>query len=753
MQLLVWPLLALLTLSPPVLKGADEWPAGALTPRVDQPPLVGEGLSRGVLLTRIDSLTTLYRDESRIDRGRLAYRIAQLYLSTGLLKHHRIALEYLESAMQADSSLFGAQRLRASLAQSMKYTGQARRWYLDLCRAFPTDGRAWRLLGAFHFEQARRVLDRDEFETAARAYARAVRVDSTDCRARLGLSASLIGLGRYEKLPALLTPVVANESFAQSALLMRAAADRALGEEGSSAADFARALQNAPPELRETYLYGREFLDKSETIQRFAARLDPELLKQGMKEVDPHWRDEDGLDLGKALGDSLVLRRAIEEYWRANNPWPSHLTNLSRLEYWRRLVEAEVLFGRPEEGVPGYRREPGVAWVRWGRPESSLYLPPVHGARLDDLATFALDLNMALPPPDVPLWVWGYREGPYRFALVFQDVAMNGNWNAQTSTAKRLRLAKRAAPLAIEPPTVQAPSCRIYLASAAFYRPKGAATLESYLEIQSTRPDSSFSAGERNFQVEYGIFDAQERRIEYRKEVLGVNARRGALREKLGLSPRQGDDDPWLAEFAADLKPGRYRIAVDVSGVEGKDHQARQIALLIPERPTRELSLSDLQLASTFEALRDGSELPASMVKHAFGILPVPSGVFPQAAKTLYVYYEVYYLCRDPEQKTHFDVSYRVYRRKDKDHTRVLTHRVVQGLSPVDPLSLGYLEETTAVSPHEHVVKGGMVDISGLEAGRYVLEVVVRDRVCKQVARSYAAFSKQKGPNPGAPVE
>jgi hypothetical protein len=46
-----------------------------------------------------------------------------------------------------------------------------------------------------------------------------------------------------------------------------------------------------------------------------------------------------------------------------------------------------------------------------------------------------------------------------------------------------------------------------------------------------------------------------------------------------------------------------------------------------------------------------------------------------------------------------------------------------------------------------------MVDISGLEAGRYVLEVVVRDRVCEQVAHSYVAFSKQKGPNPGAPVE
>jgi hypothetical protein len=78
---------------------------------------------------------------------------------------------------------------------------------------------------------------------------------------------------------------------------------------------------------------------------------------------------------------------------------------------------------------------------------------------------------------------------------------------------------------------------------------------------------------------------------------------------------------------------------------------------------------------------------------------------------------------------------------------------VVRGLSAVDPLSLSYLEEKTAVSPHQHVVKGGMVDISGLAAGRYVLEVEVRDRVCDQVARSYVAFSKQEGPNPGAPVE
>jgi len=760
LQIWAWIVLALLSLSSPALKGADEWPSGQLTPRVDRPPLAGEGLSRSVLLTQIDSLSTLYHDESRSDRGRLAYRIAQLYLSTGLLKHHRVALDYLESAMQADSSLFDAQRLRASLAQSMKYSGQARQWYRDLCRAFPQDGRSWRLLGAFDFEQGRRVLDQDQFERAARAYAHAVRVDSTDCRARLGLAASLIGLGKYDTIPRLLGPVRAEKAFSQSALLMSGAAHRALGDEEAAAQDFQRALAHASKEMQETYLYGREFLDKSETIRRFAAHLDPELLKQGMKQVDPQWIEAKGLDLKKALGDSLVLRQALAEYWRANNPWPSHLTNMNRLEYWRRLVEAEVLFGRPEEGVKGYQRQPGVAWVRWGRPVNSLYLPPSHAGRLDDLAPFALDVNMVLPPPDVPLWVWGYRQGHYRFALVFEDLAMNGNWSAQKSTAHRMRLAERAAPLAVAPSATTEPGCRVSLSSAAFYRPNGAATLESYLEIENTLPEIlAASAGggaedrERDFEVEYAVFDAKERRIDHRKRTLGPEDRRSALRAALGLPRLKEDGDPWLAQFAADLKPGRYRVAVDLSAAGGEEHQSRELSLLIPERSARELSISDLELASTFEALEGESSLPSSMVKHAFGILPVPNGVFSAQEPTLYVYYEIYYLCQDEQGQTSFDVSYRVYHRKDKDHSRVLSRRVVRGLSAVDPLSLSYMEETTAVSPHEHVVKGGMVDISGLQAGRYVLEVAVRDRVCNQVARSYVAFSKQEGPNPGAPVE
>ena len=760
MQIWAWIVLALVTLSPPALKGADEWPSGQLTPRVDRPPLVGEGLGRSVLLSRIDSLTTLYHDETRADRGQLAYRIAQLYLSTGLLKHHRIALDYLESATQADSSLFGAQRLRASLAQSMKYSGQAREWYRDLCRAFPADGRAWRLLGAFHFEQGRRVLDRDEFERAATAYAHAVKVDSTDCRARLGLAASLIGLGKYDRIPQLLAPVAAENAYSQSALLMSGAAQRALGEEEQAAHDFQQALAHASPEMRETYLYGREFLDKSETIRHFAARLDPELLKQGMRQVDPRWIEARGLDLKKALGDSLVLRQALAEYWRANNPWPSHVTNMSRLEYWRRLVEAEVLFGRPEEGVAGYHRQPGVAWVRWGRPEKSMYLPPSHAGRLDDLAPFALDRNMVLPQPEIPVWVWGYRQGHYRFALVFEDLAMNGNWSAQKSTAHRMRLAERAAPLAVPASSGSEPGCRVSLASAAFYRPKGEATLESYLEIENTLPDSLVAslgraedAHRRSFKVEYAIFDGKQRRIDYRQRTLGPKDRRDALRGTLGLPALEEENDPWLAQFAADLKPGSYRVAVDVSGPEGEDHQSRELSLLIPERPARELSISDLELASTFEALQGESSLPSSMVKHAFGILPLPNGVYSAQESVLYVYYEIYYLCQDKQGQTRFDVAYRVYRRKDKDHSRVLTHRVVQGLSKVDPLSLSYLEETTALSPHKHVVKGGMVDISGLQRGRYVLEVAVRDRVCDQVARSYVAFSKQEGPNPGAPVE
>ncbi len=731
---------------------------GSLAPRPDRPPVEGTGTSRDELFREIDRLTALAEDQSGRQRAETEYAIAQRLLATGLLKHRRRALESLERAALLAPGFFAPRRLMAATALEMGYEGQARRWTEQLCRAFPGRSLPWRLLGDMEFLKARRTLDMPVMEKAARAHLRAVRVDPSDREARVRLAGDLVAIQRYGSLDSLLAPVVDDSIWGLPARLLRACGRARRGEEEEAWEDFHRALAAADPLLREVFFYGREFFQQSRALEDEALRLDPMVLGAAMARFDPQWKPEDGLDAGKALRDSLVLRMALASYWMRKNPWPTHLSNESELRYWSRVVEAELLFGRPEKGQRGWDRAPGRAWVRWGRPNTTLYLPASNGSRSDDLATFFFEPGILLPPPTVGVWAWDYRSRWNHFSILFEDRVMNGNWLAHDSTARLLRRAQRQQPILLisDQEEHAEPSFRLELSTAAFHRPKGATTLESYVRLRCPPRRGKLQegrAGEERFQLEWAVYDEHKRRLDYRKWQVGRESRVDRLRQRMGLASTQEDARTWVRAIPADLPPGIYRVAVDLRREVGGGHLSRQLKLVIPRREPGALGLSDLELASTFQPLEGDEGLPPSLVKYAFGILPSPGGVVSASRKTLSVYYEVYNLHKGEDGAAHFDVSYHVYRRKKGSEDWILGKGEVEGLRPVDPLGLRFLQETTTVSGQEHVVKGGALDVSGLKPGRYVLEVIVEDRVTGGIARAWAPFvraaSPDRRPTPG----
>ena len=722
---------------------------GAIVPVPDRPRYPEDDLPRAVLFAQIDSLRILYRKAEGDRRARLATAIARRLLATNLIKQHRPALDLLEEASRISPALYEAKHLQAATAAAMHYDRQARRWYEDLCHDFPDDPASWRLLGDFLFLRARRTLDESGLIAAASAYRRAVTADRGDGESKLRLAATLVALGRHDEAISVLDELAGEADWATAALLLRGCAYTAKEEESLAWEDFHQALATADSSLWEVFFYGRSFFEESRAIEDHAARLDPALLTAALHRVDPKWREEDGLKVRKALRDSTVLRKAVEAYWRSRNPWPTHLSNLSELRYWRRLVEAELLFGQPELGRRGWDRAPGRAWVVWGRPQITLYLAPSGGSRSDDLTSFLFEPGTLLPPSSVGVWAWDYRSGRGHFSLLFEDTVMNGNWLAHDSTARYLRTAQRQHPVLLLPAHESELAYRLELSTAAFHRPRGATTLESYILVQLT--ENTQDVEDDGFELEWSIFDARQGRLEYEKMSLGKQSRLDLLRREMGLPPEEGDEKSWLAVIPADLPPGRYRVAVDLHGKNDEGHLSRQLRLIIPRREKGELGVSDLELASTFHPLKGEEQVLAALVKHAFGILPVVGGIFPSSARQLYVYYEVYNLGRGKDGTTRFDVSYRIYRRKDKDHRWILRRKDVAGLSPVDPLGLHYLRESTDLSGQGHVVKGGTLDISGLGPGRYVLEVLIQDRVSGKNARSWANFSKSVIAGAGEP--
>lgn len=728
------------------------WPPGAFSPRMDEPPLEGEGLPRGRLIARVDSLEALLGEVDGVASAQLCYEIAEAYLATDLIKHHMVALEHLQRAQDLDAEYFDAGRLSAATVHAMRYYSQARKSYEQLCVDYPDLASSWYLLGGFHFTEARRSMEKERFHSAASAFSRAVAVDSTHVGARMGLSSSLAALNWYEDVPAVLDPIVGDPQHGREARFLRACAYTALEREEEAWDDFHIALEGADEDLRAVFVYGDGFLEESSLLENLATRLDPALLAAGMRNVERGWQPKDGLDAEIALRDSTVLREAAQSFWRSRNPNPTHQTNLHKMAYWQRLIEAEMLFGFPKEGVRGWDRETGQAWVRFGRPDAAVYMAGGFGGRTDDLAPFRLDYGIALPDPGVPVWVWAYEFGPYRFTLLFTSGGMNERWVGYTDTVRRLRRAEKQIPVVFEEDYDEEPSLNLEFSVAAFHRPQGATTLETYLLIETLEsnrlglPPPSMEGEKGDYVLEWAVFDENERRIDYRRYSVGDAQKESALRKALGRPPRDSDTDPHLMILAADLEPGEYRLALDVTSMLDGYHEARELALLIQERRIQTLGLSDLQLASIFEPWEGYGELPSGILKHAFAVVPAPGGIYPHDARHLYVYYEAYNLCRDERGETHFDVSYKVYRRKDKDRRRVVTRRDVAGLDPVDPLSLTYLEETTGTSPQQHVVKGGVVELESLEPGNYVLAVSISDRHCGLRAESFAAFTKSRPP-------
>jgi hypothetical protein len=195
----------------------------------------------------------------------------------------------------------------------------------------------------------------------------------------------------------------------------------------------------------------------------------------------------------------------------------------------------------------------------------------------------------------------------------------------------------------------------------------------------------------------------------------------------------------------ASLAPGSYRLAVDVTQPEG-GHRALEVDLHLPSpAPPGLLALSDLQLASTFHPFVPGSDAPREFVKHAYGVVPVPSAVFPRDARELYVYFEVHNLRVGDDGRTRFDVGYRIYRQPPGTNVR----RGGQTLRPeilaaMEPMGLTFTEESTGLSPDGLVVKGGNVDIADLPPGRYVLLVEIEDLLAQARVSRYVAFSKAR---------
>lgn len=729
-----------------------------LTPRVEAPALEGVGWRRGRIFDCIDSLVVLLADPARPDRGALAYRIGQLYLATDMFKHRRTALDYLDQAIALDPGQFEAFRLRAATAEHMQYPGQAEQWYESATQAFPGEARGHVALGRFRLLEARKLVDRLRLAQARDAFAAGIAADSSAVEAWLGWGACNLVLGEYAATIQAGRRLSADSTLAGTGWLLSGAAHMGLRQDDAAEQAFQQGIARLDANTATVFREGEEFVMADALRRGYAAAADSSVLESVMLRHDDDWTWDDGVDLKRAGRDAAVRRAAVDAWWRDHNPWPTHLANRHLLTFWRRLVEADLLFGDPQTQDRGWDTEPGLAWVRWGPPTDTRYEAPGWGSLLDSVEDTPIrgeELETG-----VGYWMWIYRLPVGSFGLVFRDITYHKRWMTTKASRESLLALGKRAPLLSDHEERREPSFTVGMSTAAFPRGAGGTVVETYVGFQPL-PMPALSeqqaAGAAHAVaalgidstdvalVELAIFDADHRRVDYVRRPLEAARRQGAMLQALGDEAAHAQAGPHLLQVGAQLPAGEYEIALDISDARDGAHRALRAKLSVEPNTTGILSLSDLELASSFAPYRAGQNVPPEFVKHAFTVLPIPDAVLPADAANVFVYYEIYNLATDPRGHTRFNVTYEIYhdRQRDRDE-QPLSHFRRDGADRIDPLTVTFVEETSAVSQQRHVVKGATVDVASLPPGRYVLVVGVDDLLSGERCHRFRPFRKAK---------
>ena len=458
------------------------------------------------------------------------------------------------------------------------------------------------------------------------------------------------------------------------------------------------APDSAPPALIAaiTAYQGGRLAEADSLFSLGIARLPPRIAFR-FRDFTPLVSRDDGESL-LAAGPS-VRNEAARRFWSVNDPDPTTRVNEAQLEYWTRVARATLLFSDSWEPSWDTRAE---LYVRYGPPEHIAYEPPgvvqergapynlvraIEGGRDDDVvASFSQHAQ-----------VWEYpRLG---MSVLLEDRTVSQHYEFPSNSYVEID--------AVPDPGIME---RNGLLPTAGGRgtfaplPPGEHPLPIEAEVSAFQSDhgprllanvATPGAPGRSLHAECVVLDSTEHEVARMARDLGASRCDAA-------TTRAGD-------FAFELPPGRYRVALSVADGEGGRGVVRERHDLSPLPGA--LALSDIVLVcGPLETIPVGGSvrLDPNLERHIGGSEP------------LLAYFEVYALRPDAQGATRFEYEYKVHA-LGRD-TRPWFKRVFSRSGDV-PISVHAPEEGAGDTRRQYL----SVPAQSLPPGRYRLEVTVRD--------------------------
>jgi GWxTD domain-containing protein len=391
-------------------------------------------------------------------------------------------------------------------------------------------------------------------------------------------------------------------------------------------------------------------------------------------------------------------RRSFEQrFWRDLDPDPTTPENEGQLEFWARVAHARLLYGVNQDDEWDTRAQ---VYIRFGRPEI------VERNPVTLLRGATTGAWQAWTYPSLGMRVW------------MSAASARGHYGSLARHS--LTIPVRAFPDSLlRHPELQG----VHGGFAVFRRLPHDVDL---LPIQQTAVRFAASEGGRvlgqaeieappstSLSARWVVLDSSGAVLARHESPFGASACEPATLR--------------AASFAADLSPGRYRLAVRVDDGDARRAVSVSEVTIAPGSPA--LSLSDLTVVC-------GS--PAASVLPGTGVRLEPStGLRPQDGPTLHVYFEIYGLRPGPDGQREFDYECTV--RPLGGRRQSWLARAFDPKPGMAPLQMSRRE----TSPGDIRRQFLSVPVAELPAGRYRVEVRVTDARSGEEAMTATDFTRR----------
>lgn len=394
----------------------------------------------------------------------------------------------------------------------------------------------------------------------------------------------------------------------------------------------------------------------------------------------------------------------VRRFWKEQDPDLATVENEAQLEYWSRVTQAYLLFYSRRRREWDQR---GELYVRFGPPEVATYNPV--GRRL----TFYMGNYGAYP---MNLLVWAYPS--IGLEVTLQDRLLNEFYMPELSLVSDSDPVLAAGSVEEEGALQMSPSRR-----AVFPRlPPGVKPLPVRGLIARFEGDSGprlLGAGTAagspgdSMWAEWVVLDSTSREV---------------ARGRIDPSPSGCDPaGAKVAEFTAELPAGAYQAGLTLRRSDGSRGLLRWSTQL--PRAGQALALSDLVLSCGPPSVEGSADAPAVRIS------PNPAARV-RSGEPVVAYFEIYHLSAGPDGLARFEVEYTV-RSAERDE-RIWVQRLLAPRRPIPEVSASRREEHAGALRRQSIT----VPVPTLPAGRFLLEVRVRDLQAGSEAVRAAAFTK-----------